>query len=104
MNGLWSDQMLCANADRSVRLSTDKNNPACEWLPFGPGPFVLYNPQYGKVITYAGGNEGPLLLDDLVYPNTNRELFSMAGQEIWGASALQWYGDPGPRQSLRSAP
>lgn len=96
MNGLWPDHMLCADIDdNTVRLSVDKTNEACEWLPFGSGSFVLYNPKYGKVITYAGGNAGPLVLDNLLYPSTNSELWSLAGAESWGSSALQWYGDQG---------
>lgn len=90
----WHDRVLCAAADATVRLSSNLRDRACEWLPFGPadGPFVLYNAQYGKVITYSGGS-GPLRIDDLTYPNGPRELWSFGPDKQFGAPALQWSAD-----------
>jgi len=87
----WQDQFLCAAADATVRLSSDRRDRACEWLPFGPrnGPFVLYNPQRGKVITY-GDSGGPLRMDDKKYPDDIGELWSFGTDTTFGAPALQW--------------
>lgn len=91
-SNMWTNQVLCAAADGTVRLSANTQDRACEWLPFGPqnGPFVLYNPQYGKVITYDGG---PLRVGDLTYPSDDRELWAFSTDKYFGAKALRWAGD-----------
>lgn len=97
-NGNWPDQMLCASvSDGTVRLSTDKTNPACQWLPFArsSGEFVLYNPWAGQVMTYPGGSAQQVAMKSLAYPNNNSQLWSLGSLEGWGAYALQWFGDNG---------
>lgn len=91
-NNRWTDEILCAAIDGRVHLSTNKFDPACEWLPFGPrlGPFVLYNPQYGKVITYNGG---PLVMGDLTYPSDAHELWAFGPEQYAGADVLRWAED-----------
>ncbi|WP_236654527.1 GDSL-type esterase/lipase family protein, partial [Streptacidiphilus anmyonensis] len=96
MNGNWSDQLLCAAADGTLRLSTDRTNRACEWLRFGSdGQFLLYNPEFGRAVGYTGGDAGLLDLQPLAYPTQGGQEFSFGGWESWGARALQWYGDSG---------
>jgi len=92
----WPNQFLCAVAgdgkpgDGSVKLSNNVEDNACEWLPFGPqlGPFVLYNPEYGKVITFSGGKGGPLVMGDKTYPSDKGELWAVNPKQ-----ALVWAGD-----------
>ncbi|WP_327064476.1 GDSL-type esterase/lipase family protein [Kitasatospora sp. NBC_01302] len=96
MNGNWSDQLLCAAADGTLRLSTDKTNLGCEWLRFGSdNEFLLYNPEFGRAVGYTGGNQGLLNLQPLAYPTQGGQEFSFGGWESWGARALQWFGDSG---------
>ncbi|WP_211293827.1 GDSL-type esterase/lipase family protein [Lentzea kentuckyensis] len=92
----WSNRFLCAVVgdgipdNGRVKLSDDVQDNACEWLPFGPkdGPFVLYNPEYGKVITLNGGAGGPLVMGDKTYPNDKRELWAFNPKQV-----LVWAGD-----------
>jgi hypothetical protein len=91
----YTDQIMCAATDGTVRLSTNTQDPSCEWLPFGltAMPFVLYNPEFGKVVTYAGGTGGPLVMGDLAYPNDKLDLWAFSPGEYFGANALQWLAD-----------
>jgi len=92
----WPNKFLCAVVgdgkpdNGRVTLSDNVEDNACEWLRFGPksGPFVLYNPEYGKVITLSGAKGGPLVMDDKTYPNDARELWAFNPQQ-----ALVWTGD-----------
>jgi hypothetical protein len=94
-SNMWTDQVLCAIGDGSVKLSVSTQAPDCEWLVFGPqnGPFVIYNPMYGKVITYGGGTDGPLRVDDKTYPNDARELWAFGLDRVAGAPGLRWAAD-----------
>ncbi|MDH6127379.1 RICIN domain-containing protein [Kitasatospora sp. GP82] len=97
-NGLWNDRMLCASPnDDSVWLKQfDANNPYCQWIQVGDrGRFLLFNPQKHKVASYLGGNGGAVVMENLVYPAPNQQLFSWGGWEDWNAYALQSYQDSG---------
>jgi hypothetical protein len=100
-NGQWPDYDLCANKmDSSVYLvytgSTNPANPYCLWQMIGDNSkFALYNPLKGQVLAYQGGNAGPLVMQDPVYPTPSSQYFSFGGQESWGFSALQSSLDPG---------
>ncbi len=92
----WPNQFLCAVVgdgkpdNGRVKLSNNVEDNACEWLPFGPksGPFVLYNPEYGKVITSNGGKGSPLVMDDKTYPDDVGELWAFNSNQ-----ALVWVRD-----------
>lgn len=97
-NGRWNDQVLCASPDDdSVWLEQfDASNLYCQWVQIGErGRFLLFNPQKQKVASYLGGNEGAVVMQNLLYPAPNQQLFSWGGMEGWNASALQSYQDSG---------
>ncbi|MGW7491365.1 hypothetical protein [Streptomyces sp. NPDC054786] len=97
-NGLWSDRILCAGPnDDSVWLQKiTYGNPYCQWIQIGDnGHFMLYNAAKNKVMAYEGGNEGPVVMENLTFPTPNQQAFSLGGREGWGANALQSFLDSG---------
>ncbi|MER5730754.1 RICIN domain-containing protein [Streptomyces sp. NPDC002138] len=104
-NGNWNDQVLCASPDDdSVWLEQfDASNLYCQWIQIGErGRFLLFNPQKQKVASYLGGNEGAVVMQNLLYPAPNQQLFSWGGVEGWNASALQSYQDSGQNIDAKS--
>jgi len=85
--------------DKSVWLiprGEAEGNAYCYWLQFGDdGRFILYNVGLGLVMAYEGGNQGPLVMQEVRSPAPNSQAFSWGGVEEWGARALQAFVDSG---------
>ncbi|MER8091949.1 ricin-type beta-trefoil lectin domain protein [Streptomyces goshikiensis] len=96
-NGRWKDRMLCASPrDDSAWLGTlSSDDRYCQWIQFSlaNGTFVLYNPQKGKVMSYKGGDGGPLVMEN--YNASTQQYFALGGMESWKAQALQSVLDRG---------
>lgn len=106
-SGAFPGYVLCASAnDESVWLKPkDPTNAYCLWKRLGPSSeFSLYNAAKDQYMSYTGGNEGAVVMEDQdTSPlGPNGQLWSWGGQEDWGAAALQSFWDSGQNVDAKS--